>query len=137
MHVPVARKLGWVQFHHIENVPLFIISDLLLPHQLYWFHPIGQGAGQPGSSENGGGRSAGVRAGERLQRERRVGEEKVEERRVVVKHIHVARHWVCASFSSALQPDIFTQPWSMRDTIPDQQKTRIHAVPHCGFLPSQ
>lgn len=71
MHVPVARKLGGVQFHHIENVPLLIISDLLLPHQLYWFHSIGQGVGQPGSSENGGGRSAGVRAGERLQRERR------------------------------------------------------------------
>ena len=62
----MARKLGWVQFHHIENIPLFIVSDLLLPLQLYWFHPIREGAGQPWSSENGGGGSAGVSGGKRL-----------------------------------------------------------------------
>ena len=117
----MARKLGWVQFHHIENVPLFIISDLLLPCQLYRFHPIGQGAGQTGSSENGGGRSAGVRAGERLRRERREERGKSggmkgggQTYKIYIYTYNVARYRVCASFSSALEPDVFTQPWSTR-----------------------
>lgn len=63
-----------------------------------------------------------MRAGERLRRERR--EERGKSGRmkgggqtykICIYMYNVARYRLCASFSSALQPDLFTQPWSTRD----------------------
>ena len=62
----MGGKLGWIQFDHAQDVPMLVVGDLFLPGQLYRFHAVGEGAGQPGPSEDGGGRGEGVRGGDRL-----------------------------------------------------------------------
>ena len=53
---------------------------------------------------------------------------------MVVKHIkyiytyNVARYRVCASFSSALELDVFTQPWSTRDMIVCVNKRLVYST---------
>ena len=65
--IPVGGELGRIQFDHAQDVPTLVVGDLFLPGQLYRFHSVGEGAGQPGLSENGGGRGEGARGRDRLR----------------------------------------------------------------------